>query len=310
MYIIDIGANHGEFAVEIAKRNRSFKVIAIEPVEALRDKIKNKANAESIDNLTILDYAIDVEEKVTYLNVAKHNDWGVSSLLDFDQDKLQDEYWKTREDMFFEDKIQVEVRKLSTILEDYNLSENNRIKFIKIDTQGLDLQALISSERYLEFIDAGMLETSVNIGLGLYKDEKYDLYDVLIWLKENGFKIDYIKPNDPASNELNVYFSRESINIHDLEKELSLRGVKIYDGKFYWNLPADKLIDEEDYYRLKNNYKECCSKIERLNSYSQLVNKHINISMPWLNNIEELLMWMSKSRVVRILRIMNRILSR
>lgn len=44
--IVDVGANFGEFAIEMAKRNPNQLVIAIEPIPDLCMKINTKISTE------------------------------------------------------------------------------------------------------------------------------------------------------------------------------------------------------------------------------------------------------------------------
>ncbi|OBT15793.1 hypothetical protein A9266_20995 [Vibrio tasmaniensis] len=317
MFIIDIGANHGEFALEIAKRNRSHHIVAIEPVGVLGLRIKEKARCNTIDNIEVIECAIDEIERVATLNMSTHSDWGVSSLLNFDEEKLKDEYWKTRDDMYFDEQIEVPVRRLSTLCEELEVSQERRIDFIKIDAQGLDLQVLMSAGEYIQFIDAGMLEVSANTSLGLYKDEAYNMQSVLNWLDCNGFSVYYIKPNDPASNEFNIYFIRKGNDYLKLEEQLSLRGVNIYDGKFYWHFSSPSLLSIEHDYHILNN--ELISVKAELSKKEEIIittdnilkkesigkenhNLQIRRYTPWLSDVNELIVWIKYSRIMKVIR--------
>ena len=174
MLIIDVGANHGEFSFEIAMKNPNLKIISIEPVKELVDFI-NKKKVEGFSNVYVEKVAIDLYKRTDYINVSMHHDWGVSSLLEFDNEKLKNAYWKTRDDMYFDKKEEVDVVPLSDILMKYKVGKDNHVRFIKIDAQGLDLQVLISAGELIEYIDAGMIEVSINKQLGLYEGEKYGL---------------------------------------------------------------------------------------------------------------------------------------
>lgn len=243
--IIDVGANSGEFTLEIAKRNPNKIVIAIEPIPELCNKINEISSLENITNIKVFECAIDTFERIDYLNVAAHHDWGVSSLLEFDQSKIEDdEYWKTRTDMYFDTKIEIKVRTLESILDELLIEEP--INFIKIDAQGLDFNVLKSVGKYINSIQAGMLEVSVSTTLGLYKNETYDLRSVLNWLEAHEFISYALKPNDPASNEFNLYFCKNKINHNDIEASLNLRNMSLYDGKFYWHFPSNKLEAVEE----------------------------------------------------------------
>jgi FkbM family methyltransferase len=238
--IIDIGANFGEFCIEIAKRNSNQLVIAIEPIPELCSKINTMIEMDNISNLKVLQYAVDTTERVDCLNVAAHNDWGVSSLLKFDESKIkEDEYWQTRTDMYFDKRIEVHVKTLESILDELSINEN--IDFIKIDAQGLDFNVLQSAGKYINSINAGMIEVSVSTKFGLYQNENYDLRIILNWLEDNYFESYALKPNDPASNEFNLYFYRKGINFFELESSIHLKNLNLYDGKFYWHYPSNKL---------------------------------------------------------------------
>eukprot|EP01029_Cantina_marsupialis_P000722 TRINITY_DN10505_c0_g3_i1.p1 TRINITY_DN10505_c0_g3~~TRINITY_DN10505_c0_g3_i1.p1 ORF type:complete len:232 (-),score=11.82 TRINITY_DN10505_c0_g3_i1:319-945(-) len=168
--------------------------------------------------------------------------------------------------MYFDATQDVEVKPLSMILSEYNVGPENRVAFIKIDTQGLDLEVLLSAGHYIQYIDAGMLEVSINTDLGLYFEEENDLTNVLAWLKENDFKPYKLKPNDHASNEFNLYFCKNSLNSDEIEKTLSLRGIDLYDGKFYWHFPSPKLLSiEEEYQNLIQENNNNRSKLANLN---------------------------------------------
>lgn len=253
--IVDVGANFGEFAIEIAKRNPNQLVIAIEPIPDLCMKINTKIYTENISNIKVLQYAIDTIERIDYLNVAAHHDWGVSSLLEFDESKIkEDEYWKTRSDMYFDTKIEVQVKSLESIFDELSIHE--KIDFIKIDTQGLDLNVLKSAGKYIDSIQAGMIEVSISTKLGLYQNENYDLQNILNWLEDAHFEGYALKPNDPASNEFNLYFCRKGIHPKFIEEGLSLKNLPLYDGKWYWHFPSSKLesVEERLIYLEKINY--------------------------------------------------------
>ncbi|USH03261.1 FkbM family methyltransferase [Grimontia kaedaensis] len=278
MLIIDVGSNHGDFALEIAKRNRELSVLAIEPIDALVDLIINRKNELNIDNVSVVPVAIDLVARKANLNVANHHDYGVSSLLDFSKDKLKDEYWSTRQDMYFDSIQAVDVVPLSDILRKFNVGPGNRVGFIKIDAQGLDLEVLISAGDFIEYIDSGMMEVSVDTQLGLYKNEKNDLMSILNWLKGHGFKAYKLKPNDHASNEFNLYFCKNGMDSEEIESKFSLRGVDLYDGKFFWHFPSPKLLPvEEQHNEMKLAVERLDKEIEIKTEQSRQLNREIEI---------------------------------
>lgn len=236
--IIDVGSNHGDFSLAVARRNTRITILAIDPNEMLCQQLLEKAALEQLNNIEIIPVAINLHEGTHNFNLSEHDDAGVSSLLDFDNEKIKnDAYWKNRGDLYFNRQSTVTVKRLDTIL---SQREIRRIRFIKIDAQGVDINVLKSLGDLLTITDAGMLELSATSDKKLYKNESYDLQSGLNEITNLGFKIYAIKPNDPASNEFNVYFCRENVDYKALEAELQLAGISLYDGKHFWHFPANK----------------------------------------------------------------------
>ena len=236
--IIDVGSNYGEFALEIAARNPWVQVLAIEPNTNLSKKIKETSDFKNITNIELINYAIDKNEGTCSFHISDHADSGISSLLEFEKDKINnDPYWSNRTDLHFDRKIEVQVKRLDSILNDKKI---NKIRFIKIDAQGVDLNVLESLGSYLEITDAGMLEVPGTLENNLYSGETADLKKTLNTITKFGFKIYAIKPNDHAANEFNIFFCKENICWKKMEEELHLKNLNLYDGKNYWHYPSNK----------------------------------------------------------------------
>jgi len=236
--IIDVGSNYGEFALEIATRNPWAKVLAIEPNTILSKKIKETCDLKNITNIELINYAIDKNEGTCLFHISDHADSGISSLLEFEKEKINnDPYWSNRTDLHFDRKIEVQVKRLDSILNDKKI---NKIRFIKIDAQGVDLNVLESLGSYLEITDAGMLEVPGTLENNLYNGETADLKITLNTITRFGFRIYAIKPNDHAANEFNIFFCKENICWKKMEEDLNLKNLNLYDGKNYWHYPSNK----------------------------------------------------------------------
>jgi FkbM family methyltransferase len=239
--ILDVGSNAGDFAVELARRNRDHLVLAVEPIASLAGGIEARVRDEQLDNVTVVAVAIDAEEGPAELNVATTGDWGVSSLLALNTDAIaRDDYWSIRPDLSYTTTETVDRIRLETLLEREGIGE---IDFVKLDLQGLDLLALESAGEALPRIRAGMLEVPTTTRVKLYADEQQDLGRAYVVLERLGFEVYAVKSNDPACNEVNVYFIRAGEDPVALEHDLHLRGVDLYDGKHYWAIPCST-IDE------------------------------------------------------------------
>ncbi|ADD69442.1 methyltransferase FkbM family [Denitrovibrio acetiphilus DSM 12809] len=280
--IIDVGANHGDFAIDAAERNPQEIVIAIEPIPELCDKISALIKNKNLQNVKIVRCAIDVEKRIDTLNVAKHADWGVSSLLEFNHDNIsKDEYWKTRNDMYFDEKIEVEVKRMDDVLDELGINE--RINFIKIDVQGFDLNVLKSLGNKAELVDAGMIEVSIVKEEQLYVTDLADtVMDAFFWLSENNFEVYALKPNDPASKELNLFFRKKGIDHKEIEDRYNLKGIHMYDGKHYWHYPSDKLEFVEE--KFVNTDNQLAKANNRIAAYQNLIK---NLNQAILGTAEE-----------------------
>jgi len=233
--ILDIGANNGDFLFTLAARLPAMPIIGIEPIPELFNMLDTKRIELNLTSVSLKQVAINQVECQTRFNVARHADLGVSSLLDFDTTSLEkNEYWAGRTDLYFDEKIVVDVIRLDTLMEQSGL---DHVSFIKIDAQGVDLNVLASFGKYLPAVDAGMLEVSTTHNSVLYQGEPL-LHDVLAFLEEHNFEPYAIKSNDPACAEVNVYFIRKGLDWNSLEERLQLRGVPLYDGKHYWHVPS------------------------------------------------------------------------
>ena len=233
--ILDIGVNQGDFIFPLAARLPSMPLFGVEPIPELFDLLETKRAELDLSHVRFRRVAIDEAPRRARFNVARHADLGVSSLLEFDTATLQkNEYWQGRSDLYFDEEIDVDVVRLDTLIEAEGF---DHISFIKIDAQGVDLRVLASLGKYLDVLDAGMLEVSTTRNSVLYHDEPL-LRDVLEFLDQHGFEPYAIKSNDPACAEVNVYFNRKGIDWQALEQRLQLRGIALYDGRHYWHVPS------------------------------------------------------------------------
>ncbi|WP_158895007.1 MULTISPECIES: FkbM family methyltransferase [unclassified Pseudomonas] len=279
--ILDIGANIGQFGCEVGRLNPDKNVICIEPVPALAETIQQRLAESCLSNVSVIRSAVGLQEGVADFNISKRGDWGISSLLKISVNNVQgDDYWSSRSDLIYDETFEVEVSSLERILDGVDF---DRIPFIKIDVQGRDLDVLRSAGKYLSKIEAGVVEVVSTLSCSIYEDVHDDLRSCLNYLDENGFQVSYIKPNDPAANEFNVFFTKVGCDLKVVERELNLRGLEEYDGKFFWHAFSDspryaddlhkKIIEENE--RLLARISELDSEIVRLDAEVNRLNIEI-----------------------------------
>lgn len=241
--IIDVGANAGDFSFEMAKRNIDILVLAIEPNPKLYEALETKINKEKIANIIPIKKAVGNKNESRIFNICNAGDSGVSSLLNFDKSHLEkNDYWKTRTDLSFSETTTVNVVRLDHILEKY--AEELPIRFIKIDTQGFDLEVLDGMGATLNRVEMGCIEVFTTKNNSLYKNSTCDILTALKYLDEKNFKIQKIKPNDPANNEANVFFLKKEIDCKRHEIEIKIKNLLGYDDKDYWHSFSNKLHPE------------------------------------------------------------------
>ena len=176
-YVIDIGSNVGDITRELIQDKNNF-VISVEPIPSLAKNLKNLESNHS--NLKVINCAISDEdgEQTFYINEPHCT----SSLKKFN-DEVKNK-WPNRLD--YKEKIIVKTIKLSTLIEELSL-QNEIISFLKIDTQGSDLDIIKSSEKYLSNIKEIKCETFIT-------DKNNDLYidesksdEVIEFMNQNDF---------------------------------------------------------------------------------------------------------------------------
>lgn len=192
MQIIDVGANHGQATHTHAILGH--KVLMIEPTPALYEELKKKYEKHA--NVEIINTAVDIEEKEAAFHIAPQGDWGTSSLFTLVEDWKS--YWPNRPDFEQKQSILVKTKRLDTICDNFEIK---KIDYLKIDTQGNDLNVLksLGSMRTRK----GLIEVSK---IKTYVDQNNNIDQVVQYLKDNSYRIIKVTKNDICNNEFNILF--------------------------------------------------------------------------------------------------------
>lgn len=139
-YIIDVGANEGQFAEKMIDNGYNGKIISFEPIKQCHDKLlrKSKNNDNWIigDRVAVGSTNGDIEINVSSNLVS-------SSILDIKQNHLSAE-----PESKFIAKEKIEVKKLDDILSFDEIKTKNIL--IKIDVQGYEMEVLKGANAILE----------------------------------------------------------------------------------------------------------------------------------------------------------------
>ena len=170
-FIIDVGANNGQWIIDVRRRGYKGNALCIEPLKKNYMKLKSSA----INSTTTLNCAVGNMNGYIYINNAS-NEGLSSSILE-----LSDYHKDAAPNIKFVGKERVKIRKLSQILE----KNINRKIFVKIDTQGYEFEVLKSiSKNNFEVISAFEIETNL---VSTYKNLTL-IEDIIRFLRKKGYK--------------------------------------------------------------------------------------------------------------------------
>jgi len=170
-FVVDIGANNGQWIAEVRAHGYNGKAICIEPLK----KNYNKLRVCISHNTVAINCAVGNKNGYVYINQAS-NDGLSSSIL-----KLGDYHINAAPNIRYIGKEKVKISKLSKILE---TSTHKKI-FVKIDTQGYEFEVLKSiNKNNFNRIYAFEIETSL---VNTYKKVTL-IEDIIKFLRNRGYR--------------------------------------------------------------------------------------------------------------------------
>lgn len=177
-FLIDVGANVGNFFSEY--HNFFKKTFIFEPNKNLHMYLKKKF--EKFNDISFFSDGVGNknEEKTFYITADRNS--SLSSVK-----KQSAEMNKVLRNTNIIDKYKINIIKLSDFIRNNNFSKNNF--FLKIDTQGNDLEVLLGLEEFIENIKFIKIELPV---INLY-ETSYDYNDINQFMKNNKFKPVYLE---------------------------------------------------------------------------------------------------------------------
>jgi len=214
MIVIDIGSSFGEFSKFIASQNQNIQVHSIEP-----NFDSTKSYLHSMKNLEVHNIAIWSKSKSNQDFFVRKNP-ELSGLIPENKDLNREVYRDHLDSLTLS-----RVSKVSTItLENFLIEQNiEEVDFLKIDTQGTDIDILMSAGRFIESVKAICIEVSYESSLSLYENELC-LADALSILNNLGFVPAWVVPNGGGEVNVVAYNSRYGLLKYlDLEDALRLK---------------------------------------------------------------------------------------
>lgn len=170
-FVVDIGANNGQWISAVRSHGYSGKAVCIEPLR--KNFIKLKAGKSH--NTVTLNCAIGNKNGFTFINIAS-NDGQSSSILELD-----DYHKYGAPHVKYTGKEKVKIAKLSKIL---RTNVHKKI-FVKIDTQGYEFEVLKSiNENNFDNIYAFEIEANL---VSTYK-KSILIEDLIKFLRKKGYQ--------------------------------------------------------------------------------------------------------------------------
>jgi len=172
--ILDVGANTGQYALELRKIEYTGKIISFEPITSVFDELKN--NLRKDKNCLTKNFALGDKNETKTINIAKN----FASSSFFSRTEYMEKNAKHTEYISQE---KVEIKILDSIFE--TICDSNDIVFLKLDTQGYEKNILDGSIESLKKIKGIQIELAIK---PTYK-EAPNFKEIFKILEDSGFKL-------------------------------------------------------------------------------------------------------------------------
>ena len=212
--IFDVGSMDGEQGLEKMREygDADYKLYAFEAHPHWAKLIREKFASISPSCVLVEKAASDKNGSAMFHMCKRH---GASSLLKMKDDNTLAQYWPGRDDILYSgNSVNVETVRLDTFIEENNI---DKIDYLNIDVQGMDLQVLKSLGKYINIVQEGACEAAYNEKAAIYEGQNSYFHEIILWLQENGFEVEKYESNAPTKtadpdwfNEYNIYFRRKT----------------------------------------------------------------------------------------------------
>jgi FkbM family methyltransferase len=153
--VLDVGANHGQFAMNLRRIGYSGWIYSFEPVKAIYDSLETRMSGDT--HWRGFNCALGDTDERRSMNVSK-GDGQASSFLTFNDDGP--ERWGEAHRVARTE--EVEVRRLEHVLDLINAERPGAGIYLKLDTQGLDLTVLRGAGDRISLIKGMQAEIAVH----------------------------------------------------------------------------------------------------------------------------------------------------
>lgn len=219
--VIDVGASYGlfsRFIADLSKKSENVngvQVFAIEPIPSIASQINTLTNLRVINKAIMPKHLIPPSGYLP-LKVMKNSE--LSSFKEINP-SINKNLWESHlSQLSLEVELNVPCVPLEQVIKEYSI---DRVDFIKIDTQGTDLEVLLSAGSEIRKIMSCVLELPYTKNSAIYSEEK-DLNEAISILSKIDFIPVRIVPN--GAGECNVFFLNKKFLLEDyFQMEIELK---------------------------------------------------------------------------------------
>jgi len=188
--VIDVGANMGQFAIDLRNAGYNGQIISFEPITECYDHLQLIADK----NWTIENYALGDTNTTETINIS--NKTVFSSILN------TSEFGKSNfsESIKIIDKQTIHIKKLDDVIHSLVNNLDNKKIFLKLDTQGYDNRVILGATDTLAYVHVLQTEASCK---AIY-EETPPFYETLKQLSTIGFNITGIFPLSQDKNTMEL----------------------------------------------------------------------------------------------------------
>jgi FkbM family methyltransferase len=188
--VIDVGANMGQFAIDLRNVGYSGLIISFEPITECYGHLQSIADKNwLIENYALGDTntteIINISNKSVFSSILKTSEFGNSNFS---------------ESIKIVDKQTIQIKKLDDVIRGLVNNFDKKRIFLKLDTQGYDHHVILGATDTLPCVQ--VLQTEVSCK-AIYEDTP-PFYETLTQLSRSGFNITGIFPLSHDKNTMEL----------------------------------------------------------------------------------------------------------
>jgi FkbM family methyltransferase len=218
MIVVDVGANDGSLCKYILKEHSKSRVIAVEPNFSLHTDSLSSLSATYPDRFQLSPVAIAEESGIAKLYGGNVNSGQIGSLLPLNQDAPWNEHISSK--IHSDDVLDVQTLSVRDFVEIFKL---DHIDFLKIDTQGTDLDIL---EQFLHSITVDLVAVEVEISASdqahFYFGAENSIMRLMKIASNHGYQVYRMIPVSGSCMEYNVFLAKDQKMFSRVSNEIGV----------------------------------------------------------------------------------------